>query len=311
MDNIFDKTIKNQQDNFNNFIKKINSEDVYYLIDTLIYHKFENIYIIGVGKSQSIASYISDIFKSIKLKSFNINSNNLTHGDLGCICKSDLVIFISKSGNTKELLDIVNIIPCNKILLTCNNNSYLQQIVSKTLIIPFIEEADIHFNIIPSNSSTNILMFINFVINVYIEKSNLELNEYKINHPSGDIGFKTKQIKDFINKQITICTDFNLNNDEIIELLLSSKNGIIFENNKGFHGILTTKDVLKFLINKPNEYSIYDLINTKPVILDNPNELIINKLELLQKYKIFKFIPILCNNKCIGILDNSLILRYI
>ena len=62
MDNIFDKTIKNQQDNFNNFIKKINSEDVYYLIDTLIYHQFENIYIIGVGKSQSIASYISDSF---------------------------------------------------------------------------------------------------------------------------------------------------------------------------------------------------------------------------------------------------------
>jgi len=311
MDNIFDKTIKNQQDNFNNFIKIINLDDINLFVDKLIYYHLENIYILGIGKSQSIASYMSDIFKSIKLKSFSLNSNNLTHGDLGCINKNDLVIFISKSGNTKDLIDIVDLINCNKILLSCNNNSNLQQKVHKTIIIPFLEEADIHFNMIPTNSSINILLFINFVINIYIEKSNLHLNEYKINHPNGSIGFKTKQVKDFINKQITICTNFNLNNDKIIELLLDSKNGIIFENSNGFYGILTTKDVLKFLATKPDKYSIYDLINTQPIVLDNPYELIINKLELLQKYKIFKFIPILCNNKCIGILDNSLILQYI
>ena len=308
METTFNLVKKNQILNFNNFIENINEDEIYSLVDLLIKYKEKNIFTLGVGKCSSLAIYFSDILKSLSLKSFNINVTNITHGDLGCISKDDITILISKSGNTTELTKIIELIDSSKILLSCNRFSNISRKVDKTFVIPYNNESDLFFNLIPTNSSTNFISFINFLINLYIERSNINFDKYKSNHPSGDIGFKTKKIRNFINEDITICNNFDLCNDDVMSILLSSKNGIIFEKNNIFVGILTTKDVLKN-VNNLSSKSIYDFINKNPIVLNNPDELMINKIDLIKRYKLFKFIPILEKGKCIGILDNSLIIE--
>lgn len=309
MNRTFDLILKNQKDNFDNFISSRIEKDVDNFVRTLINYKDKNIFIIGIGKCSSLSMYISDILKSINLRSFNINCTNLTHGDLGCINDDDLVIFISKSGNTNELINSSKHLSCYQVLITCCEDSIMEGKVDTTFVIPFKYEADLFYNTIPSNSSTNILFFFNFVINIYIEKSCFNFEKYKQCHPSGDIGFKNKKIKEFLNTDISICKNFNLTNDEIIKQVLSSKNALIFHKDDKFYGILTTKDVLTEIDNIKNGKSIYDYINTSPIVLNNPDDYLSSKINMLKKYRLFKFIPVLKDSKCVGILDNSMIIK--
>lgn len=307
MESTFSLVKKNQINNFDYLINKIDYNQIKSFVDILLEYKEKNIHVLGIGKSSSIANYLSDIFKSLNLKSFYLNCSNLTHGDLGCVRKEDIVIIITKSGNTEEIKNVIDLIPSFKLQITCNKHSILSEYVDKTYIVPFKHEADLFFDIIPSNSTSNIITYLNFIINMFVERSNFQFNNYKLSHPSGDIGFKTKKIEEFVNNDVYICKNYNLSNDEIIELLLKSKTGIIFERDDIFYGILTTKDILSNF-NIIQTKSVYDFINTNPIVLDDPNQLMIEKLNFIKNYKMFKFIPILKNKKCIGILDNSLLI---
>ena len=94
--------------------------------------------------------------------------------------------------------------------------------------------------------------------------------DYKLNHPSGDIGFKTKKVKDFINNDIFVCKNINLSIKEVINILKVNKVGIIFENNNSFYGIITTKEIAKDvkyqILNFP--FNIYNkFISGNPTIV--------------------------------------------
>ena len=311
--NVYQKIFKNQKNNFNQLISNINEKILNNLVNLFIKYQKKNIYFAGVGKSGNLASHLSDIFKSIGFKSFYLNIMNSTHGDLGCIKNDDLILFFSKSGSTKEILDIVDIFNCYKILITSNENGKISNKVNDTFIVPLVEEGDIHFNLIPSNSITNNLIYFNFVFNMLVDKKGMKLDEYKLNHPSGDIGFRTKKIKDFINNDVYVCNDINISIKNVLELLKVNKMGIIFKNNSKFYGILTNKDILNIFSAKDInlDQKIKDYININPFILEDSNSLISGKIEKIKEYKYFKFIPILDNGEYVGVLDNSKILKYL
>ena len=314
--NFFGDIKKNQNKNFNYLIDNIDYQDIDFLVDRLIEYKDNNIFLIGVGKSGNFAIHLSDLLKSVSLKSFYLNSMNITHGDLGCIDQNDLVIFFSKSGNTKEILDIVNLFKCFKILVCCNEKSKIKSIVDKTIVVPLEEEGDIKFGLIPTNSMVNNIVYFNFVINLYIKKSNLELNEYKNNHPSGDIGFKTKKVIDFVTNDIIVINNINLSLKEITKILNNNKLGIICTDIQEFYGILTSKDLINIYsktedINSILQKEIKSFINTSPIVIENSSALISEKIEIIKNYKYFKLIPVINDKKYIGIIDNSKILKYL
>jgi arabinose-5-phosphate isomerase len=317
---IFSKVKKNQEENFSSLINKIDENNIDNLVNLLIKYSNNNIYFAGVGKSGNLALHLSDVFKSVGLKAFNLNIMNTTHGDLGCVKKDDLILFFSKSGNTKEMLDIIDVFDCFKVLVCSNVEAKISKKVDETFIVPMNEEGDIHFNLIPSNSIANNIIYFNFVLNLYIEKTGLTLDEYKCNHPSGDIGFKTKKVKDFLSNDILVSSNLNMTVREVMSLLENNKMGIVFEeiikDDKIFYGILTTKDVLicanKLLVeNNGYDSLIKDHINKKPFIIEDSNSLISSKIKSIKDYKYFKFIPVIDNNKYVGIIDNSKILKYL
>lgn len=311
--NTFSKILENQKKNFDNFVQNIKENEINKLVDLFIKHKDKNIYFAGIGKSGNLALHLCDVFKSIGLKSFYLNIMNTTHGDLGCIKNDDIILFFSKSGNTKEILDIINVFNCYKILICSNVKAKIKDYVDQVFIVPLEEEGDINFGLIPSNSISNNITYFNFVFNLFIEKTSFKLEEYKLNHPSGDIGFKTKKVKDFINNDIFVCKNINLSIKEVINILKVNKMGIVFENNNNFYGIITTKDILNVYssdeLNLDNGIEKY--INKEPFVIEDSESLISSKMELIKEYKLFKFIPVLNNGKYIGVIDNSKILKYL
>lgn len=310
-------------DNLNN----INYEDIINFVKILNYHKNNNIFISGIGKSYNTAKQISDLFKSISLSSYDLNIGNLLHGDIGTIKKDDLFIIITKSGKTNEILKIIEYIKCKIIIITNTLIDNIQNFYKKFnnynnitffYIKCFIE--DYNFNLIPSNSIVNTLLYINIIIDYYIKYNKITENQYKLNHPSGSIGLLSKKIEDLTEKEfLNICIEKDeLNNQSIINKLLGSNNSIvIFHKNNSFYGLMTIKDILKIINNddinvKNNQYTIIENINTNPYTLYCENTLNQCIDKLINNYKIFRLFPVLNqNNMCIGILDIKKIMNNI
>ena len=98
------KEIKNelnyQLDNYN----QINFDE----IKDIILNCQGNIYFMGVGKSGNVAKHFADTLKCISINSFYLDVVNSLHGDIGTINNKDIVIMISKSGKTRELIDLIS-----------------------------------------------------------------------------------------------------------------------------------------------------------------------------------------------------------
>ena len=109
----------------------------------------------GVGKSGLIANKIASTFSSVGTPSFYLSANDSSHGDLGSISKKDILILISKSGETNELKNIIQFANRNKILLigiVSQKKSILYKSADIKLLIPKAIEAG---SIIPTSSTTS------------------------------------------------------------------------------------------------------------------------------------------------------------
>ena len=93
------------QKEYENLIQKFPEQDILKLKKDIITSQ-NNIYILGVGKSETISLHLTNLLKSIGIKVFNLNVLNALHGDIGTLKENDLVIMFSKSGNTFELLEL-------------------------------------------------------------------------------------------------------------------------------------------------------------------------------------------------------------
>lgn len=308
----FKEIINNSKINFENFNKNIKEEELNELSELIINNKDKNIFFIGIGKSGNAARHISDILKSISFKTFYLDAINLVHGDLGSVEEKDLIFIFSKSGNTKEILDIIDNINCQKYLFSCQKDNKISKKVLKNYCIPLIEELDIKFKLIPTNSIINTILYFNLVTNLILIKTDFKKKEYNKNHCKGNIGFLLKPISNFIDVNVK---KYNVNTtiDKCIQSLYEDKKGIlIFTTNNEFYGITTSKDIINLYkkdIDKKS--SIKNYINKKPFILKNKNLLLKECIDDIKKFSYFKYIPVVDNNKFIGLICNTKILENI
>ena len=129
------------QNNINYYFDHINQDDIDDFVDILMQYKNQNIIFLGIGKSYNIASHFSDILKCINYSSLILEPAKLLHGDIGFIHSDDLIVMISNSGNTIELLNIIEVIGKKKtqniILLSSKKNSRLSMFCKKIILYLF------------------------------------------------------------------------------------------------------------------------------------------------------------------------------
>ncbi len=156
-------------------------------------NKNNNIYLTGMGKSGYICKKSASTWQSLSLPGIYLDLPNLPHGDFGILKDNDIIIFISNSGNTSELIYIVNYLKNHfhkKIMLisiTANENNKIQEYCDFSFYINPIIEAD-HLNMTPSTSSFLFMMILDFIgLNI---RDDITKNEFKMNHPAGSLGLK-------------------------------------------------------------------------------------------------------------------------
>ena len=280
-------------------IDNFNLEEINILVN-LINDCNGNIFFCGVGKSGNIAKHCCDLLKCISIKAFYFDILNSTHGDIGTLKNNDLILMISNSGNTPEL---VNLLPLFKnigiktIGICCNDKSKFKELCNLTIVTPFQKEISEDNIKIPTNSCMSHLLFTNILVSIL--KNNITLDDYRNNHLSGNIGNNLLKIKDLLIKDFPkIIFNNEISLHTIFLKMTKYKIGCCFfiNNENELLGLLTDGDIRRLLVknDKLNKITINDI--TKNYHYENDLDKMIYEIQ-----NNHNFIPVICNKKLIGI----------
>ena len=146
----------------------------------------------GVGKSGHIAEKLAATFASVGIPSFFMHATEAVHGDLGMVTSEDLVIAISNSGKTTEVLKILPVLHAKKIKMvsiTGDDSSPLAQAANISLKVHVNSEAD-DFNLAPTSSSTAVLVVGDALALTASRLLGFDEQGFGLNHPGGALGKK-------------------------------------------------------------------------------------------------------------------------
>ena len=154
----------------------------------------------GVGKSYLIASKISATLSSVGCPSFSLAASDSAHGDLGRIQKKDILILISKSGDTKEIRPVIQFANRYKITLigiVSKKNSLLYKASDIKLFIPEAKEAGLG-GIVPTSSTTAAICLGDSLAVAALNKKGFNKKNFKTLHPAGSLGAQLKTAEDLM-----------------------------------------------------------------------------------------------------------------
>ncbi|XP_027349832.1 probable arabinose 5-phosphate isomerase [Abrus precatorius] len=236
---------KSQQSHLNFFFEHIDHSQTLAFTRALL-HTAGTVFFTGVGKSGFVANKISQTLVSLGIRSAFLSPVDALHGDIGILSYRDVLVLLSKSGATDELLRLV---PCAKakgahlIALTSVEGNALSAMCDMTVHLPLQREL-CPFNLAPVTSTAIQMVFGDTVAIALMEAKNLTKEEYAANHPAGKIGksliFK---VKDLMKKQVEvpICRESDLIMDQLVELT-SKGCGCLLVIDEGYHLIGTFTD---------------------------------------------------------------------
>lgn len=148
----------------------------------------------GLGKNVPVCDKFVGTMNSLGLEACFMNTNTAVHGDLGMVKPGDLVIILTKSGETIESVYLTQLLKDRGVdlwLLSFNRDSTLTREIPKHLILALDHEGDA-WNIVPNNSTTvNLIVLQGLALNL-AERMGVTLEQFKQNHPGGAIGEKLR-----------------------------------------------------------------------------------------------------------------------
>lgn len=247
----------------------------------------------GMGKTGIIARKISATLASTGTSSIYLHPAEAIHGDLGMVSEKDVVMMISNSGESQELIEILPYFRTheNKIIcLTGAPHSTLAQ-SSQVLIDIGVPRNMEPLGLVPMASTTAALSMGNAICTIILQQKNFKKSDFALRHPGGFIGkrllLKVKDVMHTGEQNPVIDNDKNLK--KAIMVMTSKGLGCASVINKQgkLVGIITDGDLRRILQTHENPLSrnITDLMTKDPQSL-TPDTDGLDALELMEKYKI-------------------------
>lgn len=144
----------------------------------------------GLGKNVPICEKFVGSMLSLGLDACFLHTNSAVHGDMGVAKDGDMVIILTKSGETQESIYLARLLKERKVnlwLLTFVKESTLTREIPNCIILDLAHEGDM-WNIMPNNSTTVNLVLLQGLAMLLVEKRGMKLEDFKRNHPGGKIG---------------------------------------------------------------------------------------------------------------------------
>ena len=265
----------------------------------------------GIGKSGHISKKISATLSSTGTSSFFMHSTEAFHGDLGMIQADDIVVAISYSGETEDLLKTIPIIKklgCSVIGVSGNEESTLAKISDYHQLIKVEKEA-CPLDLAPTSSATATLVWGDSLAISLMNKKDFSPEDFAKSHPGGTLGkrllLSAKDVMSFGEDIPTINHD-SLSKD-VIKNISEKGMGVTFVTSadKKIIGIITDGDVRR-AIDKSNYFfdmTAQDFMN-EDFISVNPDDLASECLNIMAKNKI-GCLAVMKDNDLVGVINQK------
>jgi arabinose-5-phosphate isomerase len=261
----------------------------------------------GIGKSAIIANKIVATLNSTGTPAIFMHSADAIHGDLGNVQKEDVVLFLSKSGNTPEIKMLVPFIKNygNKIIaITGNPNSFLGKNVDFCLN-SYIEKEACPNNLAPTTSTTAQLVLGDALAICLLELRGFTSTDFAKYHPGGALGKRlTLKVADLIENNLLPKVNENSSISEVIVEISEKRLGVtaVLDANKKISGIITDGDIRRML-QKTTEITT---ITAKDIMGKNPKTILntalaINALNIMESGNITQMLVIDQNKNYMGV----------
>lgn len=223
----------------------------------------------GMGKSGHIGKKIAASLASTGTPSFFVHPAEASHGDLGMITEDDVVIAISNSGESRELVDILNY--CKRfgiklIAITKNAESSLGKAGDIVLLLPNNGEA-CPLGLAPTNSTTATLVLGDILTAGLIQRKGFTKSDFNQRHPGGKLGSILQRVSDLMHKDFEIpILEEHSNMQQVLLEMTSKRLGCVgFVNADGiFTGMLTDGDLRRCLSPEILDKKAIDLMTKNP-----------------------------------------------
>ncbi|APW64390.1 MULTISPECIES: KpsF/GutQ family sugar-phosphate isomerase [Arcobacteraceae] len=284
------------------------SFDIDKAIDLIVNSKGKLI-ITGVGKSGLVGTKIAATLASTGTSSFFLHPTEAMHGDLGMIGKEDIVLGISYSGESEEL---VQILPHLKrfniplIAMASNENSTLAK-YSDVFINVKVEKEGCPLDVAPMSSTTLTMAMGDALAVTLMRKRNFQKEDFASFHPGGSLGKKLfVKVDDLLRREnLPIVSRETKLKDAILQMSEGRLGSVIItdDNNKVI-GLLSDGDLRRALMNDDFtiDCTVESLASTNPKTLKNKDLLASDALQVIEDFKIQLLIVTDNEDKLIGVL---------
>lgn len=274
------------------------------------------IIVTGMGKSGHVGRKIAATLASTGTPAFFVHPGEASHGDLGMITKGDVVIAISSSGKTTEVLTIIPLIKRMAIPLismTGNNTSPLAQLAEVNLDISVTEEA-CPLGLAPTASTTVTLALGDALAVALLEHRGFTAEDFAFSHPSGDLGRKLLlKVEDIMHSgnslpSVPLGTFINTALIEMTEKKLGMT--AVIDTQGKLCGVYTDGDVRRTLTQKINinEARIESMMSKQCKTIQ-AHCLAVEALKIMEAYKINGLIVVDNEQRPVGALNTQNLLR--
>jgi arabinose-5-phosphate isomerase len=228
----------------------------------------------GVGKSGLIGRKIAATLASTGTPSFFLHPGEAFHGDLGMVEHDDLVILISYSGETDEVLKIIPFLKWNNnkiISITGNPNSTIAKNSDYHLNVCITREA-CPLELAPTSSTTVTLVMGDALAIALMEAREFQHEDFARFHPGGSLGRKLLvKVKDLMRKENLPFIDKNASFTEMLLCMSEGKLGMVIVGTADkVEGIVTDGDLRRALVRNPDTKQLHidDMMTINPVIVE-------------------------------------------
>ena len=276
----------------------------------LMFHCKVKVIVTGVGKSGHIGAKIAATLASTGTPSFFINPLDVYHGDLGVMTKDDVVIAISNSGQTDELLRFIPMVLHTNIPIigmSGNPQSLLAKYSTYHLNVGVKKEA-CPLNLAPTSSTTAALAMGDALAIALMQRRNFQPQDFAHFHPGGELG----------KRLLTTAQDVMRSNDmpilspqtslgEAIMIVSEGKLGLgVAEENGKIAGLITDGDIRRAIERWKAElfnHVVSDIMTRTPKTVTADTK-ITEIQRVMQKYKIHSVLVVNKENELLGVVDH-------
>jgi len=249
--------------------------------------------VIGMGKSGHIGGKIAATLASTGTPAFFVHPGEASHGDLGMITSDDVVLTISNSGETAEVLAIIPVIKrigAKLISMTGNSTSTLAKLADTHVCIKVSQEA-CPLGLAPTSSTTATLVMGDALAVALLNARGFTANDFALSHPGGSLGKQLLlRLNDIMHsgERLPIVSSQALIKDALVEMSLKGLGmTAVVDKNKQLIGLFTDGDLRRILDEQINIHQdLITTVMTKSPTTANADMLAAQALKIMEDKKI-------------------------